>query len=163
MSSDTLNKKVPIEHIISNSDVFDEFIEAIRNGDKNELIIVPHIVEVIKVEQINRLRDALIHSLLISTTDTLNVLKGIDNKINEEGYSSFKDNFGTNSVCAYLINTDQYDRNSFFEYYAKVKLKLLQSGRQGNDCLDLMNSPIAETLYEEKNGRLKWGTETYLF
>ncbi len=152
-----------IERLLSNPQNFNELLEGVRNGDKDSLKVVPNIVEYVRAEQSNSLRDVLIHSLLYLSDETLTTLQAIDKEIIKNGHSLVRDKFGTDSVCAYMINTEKYDRESFFKYYSKAKENIIKSGARGERCLELMNSSVDETLYEEKNGRLKWGEEKYAF
>ncbi|WP_213992565.1 hypothetical protein [Sodalis sp. dw_96] len=152
-----------IERLLSNRQNFLELIEGVHEADKEWLMVVPNIVGYVSAEQSNSLRDALIHSLLFSTNESLTALHAIDKEIIKYGHSSVRDKLGTDSVCAYMINTEKYDRKSFFGYYLKAKENLIKSGVRGKNCLELMDSSVEETLYEEKIGCLTWGKEKYAF
>lgn len=141
----------------------DNVINSISRGDHKALNEVPLLTEKISIERSNALRNALSHSLIISTAETLDALNIIDKNIAEKGHSFLRDKFGTDSICSYVIDSNKYDRESFFKYYSKAKVNLEQNGDKGKSCLDLMNSSIAEIIYEEKQGKMKWGVEKYGF
>jgi len=105
----------------------------------------------------------LSHSLIISTPETLDALNVIDKNISEKGHSFLRDKFGTDSICSYVIDSNKYDRESFFKYYSKARLNLEKIGGKGKSCLDLMNSSVEEITNEEKQGKMKWGVDKYVF
>lgn len=141
----------------------DNLINSISKGEHNALYDAPSLTEKISIEKSNDLRNALSRSLIISTSETLDVLNVIDEDISEKGHSFLRDKFGTNSICSYIIDSNKYDRESFFKYYSQAKEKLEKTGGKGKYCLDLMNSSIEEIIYEEKQGKMKWGVEKYVF
>lgn len=142
---------------------FDTFIKGVNNGDENWLNSVPAASDKIKIEQSNDLRNALIHSLIISPSKTLDALNEIDKIIAIKGHSFIIDKFGTDSVCSYIINSNEYDKYSFFEYYKIAKLKLEKTKDKGKSCLELMKSSVGETIHEENNGAITWGKKKYSF
>jgi hypothetical protein len=147
----------------TNSLNVDSVINSISRGDHKALNDVPLLTEKISIEKSNDLRKALSHSLIISTPETLDALNIIDKNISEKGHSFLRDKFGTDSICSYVIDSNKYDRESFFKYYSKAKVNLEQTGDKGKSCLDLMNSSIEEIIYEEKQGKIKWGVDKYVF
>ncbi|EGD4912291.1 hypothetical protein IBG10_004694 [Salmonella enterica] len=141
----------------------DSIIKGVNNGNEQALHNVPMLIEKIDVGKSNDLKNAITHSLIISTSQTLDLLNIIDEDISKNGHSSLRDKFGTDSICAYVIDSNKYDRESFFKYYSTAKLKLEKAGIKGKPCLDLMTSSVEETIYEEKQGKMKWGIEKYVF
>lgn len=141
----------------------DIVINSVSRGDHKALNDVPSLTEKISIEKSNDLRNALSHSLIISTPETLDALNVIDKNISEKGHSFLRDKFGTDSICSYVIDSNKYDRESFFKYYSKARLNLEKIGGKGNSCLDLMNSSVEEITNEEKQGKMKWGVDKYVF
>lgn len=141
----------------------DNLINSISRGDHNALNDLPSLTEKISIEKSNDLRNALSRSLIISTSETLDILNAIDKYTSEKGHSFLRDKFGTDSICSYIIDSNKYDRESFFKYYLLAKEKLEKTSNKGKYCIDLMNSSIEEIIFEEKQGKMKWGVEKYVF
>lgn len=141
----------------------DGVISGVNKGDPKSLKDVPLLIDKISIEKSNDLRNALAHSLIISTPETLDALNLIDKDISEKGHSFLRDKFGTDSICSYVIDSNEYDRESFLKFYSKARLNLEKTGEKGKPCLDLMDSSVEEIIYEEKQGKMKWGVEKYAF
>ncbi len=141
----------------------DSIINSVDKGDHNALNDVPLLTGNISTEKSNALRNALTHSLIISTPETLDALNSVDKLIVLNGHSPVRDKFGTDSVCSYVIDSNKYDKESFMTYYSIARLHLEKTGDKGKSCLDLMSSSIEETIYQDKQGKMKWGVEKYGF
>lgn len=160
LSNDS-NKEV--REIMFDKNNFHLIVDGINNGEKKWLYTVPAIADVIEPEQSNLIMNALIHSLIISPSDTLDVLKKMDEETLKKGHSLIRDKFGTGTICTYMVNTDEYDRQSFFSYYSQAQIKLEPLGEKGKECLELMNASVEETIYDEAHGKLIWGNKEYPF
>lgn len=141
----------------------DIVINNVSRGDYQALGDVPLLTEKISIEKSNSLRDALTHSLIISPSETLNALKVVDNTIAQKGHNFLRDKFGTEAICSYVIDSNKYDRKSFFKYYERARLNLKKIGKGARPCLQLMDDSVGEVIYEEKAGKMKWGDEKYIF
>jgi len=147
----------------ANETDFNGFITCVRDGDNACLKVLPDNVRGLNFEQSIMLRDALVNSLIKSPESTIDALNRIDKETAKTGHSFVKDNYGSDIVCAYMIDSNRYDRRSFFKYYFIAKSKIEKTGAKGKSCLEIMNSSVEETLQEEKLGKMKWGNETYPF
>ncbi|HGB1662182.1 TPA: hypothetical protein ACIUGH_004577, partial [Salmonella enterica subsp. enterica serovar Saintpaul] len=85
----------------------DSVIGGVNKGDHKALKDVPSLTDKISIENSNDLRNALSHSLIISTPETLDALYSIDKDISKKGHSSLIDKFGTDSICAYVIDSNK--------------------------------------------------------
>lgn len=148
---------------ISSESDFKKLILCVNNGNNVCLEKITHHTKRLNFEQSIILRDTLAHSLIKSPSATIDVLNSIDKETTRTGHSFIRDNYGTDIVCAYMINSNKYDRESFFKYYSIAKNKLEKTGGKGKTCLDMMKSSVEETIYEEKRGKMKWGKEKYPF
>lgn len=142
---------------------FKDFINCVTDGDDSCLKETPKYAWRLNFEQSISLRDALAHSLIKSPESTIDTLKIIDKETSQRGHSAIIDNYGTDIVCSYMIDSNKYSKESFFKYYSIAKSKLEKTGDKGKTCLDIMNSSVEETIYEEKMGKMKWGSEKYNF
>ena len=141
----------------------DIVINNVSRGDYQALDDVPLLTEKISIEKSNSLRDALTHSLIISPSETLDALKEIDNTIAQKGHDFVRDKFGTEAICSYVIDSNKYDRESFFKYYERASSNLKKIGTGAKSCLRLMDASVEEVVYEEKMGKMKWGNAKYAF
>ncbi|KAB8306709.1 hypothetical protein EH228_17240 [Erwinia endophytica] len=160
MPDDIINGK---RNVILNDDDFNTFLIGVRDGDRKWLRTVPRVSEYIPSNKSNELRDALSLSIIKSPSETINVLNEIDKVISDKGHSMPRDKFGSDSVCLTMIDINRYDRESFFKYYHLAESSLKRTGVKGKHCLDIMNSYVEEIKYEEKERKMKWGSEKYIY
>jgi len=147
----------------SSSDDFKKIITCVSDGNTSCLNDIPDKIHDLNFVESIMLRDAFAHSLLISPSLTLDTLNRIDRDVAKTGDSFIRDNYGADIVCSYMIDSNKYDRESFFKYYSIVKSNLKKTGSKGKSCLDLMNASVEEINYEERMDKMKWGDKKYPF
>ncbi len=138
-------------------------IDCVASGEHTCIDTSLNTAESLTLKDSIRLRKALAHSLITHTNNTLVFFAEVDKRIAERGHSAIRDNAGTDSVCAYMVDSSKYDRVSFFKYYFIAKTKLEKTGAKGKACLELMDASVEEIIYEEKAGKMIWGNSQYPF